>query len=225
MKLWKIFQETDQEYIDLMNNKMIIYNKNYDSFIEENDKDLQFAHKWLKKQYKVPNLKQYEYPWHLYYMIEGSVNPLNNKLFGIHSSGNYKVIIFDMPDKQVLLYDDDLFIICLNKGYLSLSESEDKEFDNYCKFLPKLGINLYKVFDDDYFYSLNQYQQNLAKAYLQKIYWSWKRIFNINLPANNWISYKDKTILGLTWELKTINITNIIDFTVTKREYEQYYEY
>lgn len=223
MKLWKIFQETNQEYIDLMNNNIITYNFKYPSFYEENDKDINYAYKWLKKQYKVPNPQNYEFPWHLYYKIEGSANPLTNKLFGIHSPGNYIIIIFDIPDKQVLLYDDDLFIICLNKGYLSLSEQEDNEFDQYRKFLPKLGIDLYKVFDGDYFCKLNIKQQNLAKSYLQKIYWSWKRIFNIHLPANDWISYADKTIFGLAWELKKNDITDIINFTVTEKEYNDYY--
>ena len=223
MQLWKIFQESDQEYIDLMNNGIITYNVNYKSFIEENDIDLQFAYEWLKKQYKVSS--EYKWPWHLYYMIEGSTDPLNNKLFGIHSPGEYKIIIFDIPADQVLLYDDDLFIVCLNRSYLSLSEQEDKEFDQYCRSFPKLGINLYKVFDENYVNKLNIHQQNLVKSYLQLVYQSWKRIFNIHLPANEWIGCADKTIFGITWELTTINIINIINFSVSEKEYNDFYNW
>lgn len=223
MNLWKVFKETDQEYIDLMNNGIITYNKNYQSFFEENDKDLKLVYKWLKKQYKVPS--KYEFPWHLYYQVEGSTNPLDNKLFGVNSPGDYIIIVFDIPEELVKLYDDDLFIICLNYGYLSLTEQEDKEFDNYCKFLPKLGIDLYKVFNKDYFYELNTQQQNLAKVYLQKIYWSWKRIFNIYLPANEWTVCKEKTIFGMVWELTITNIKDIINFSVSEKEYNNYYNW
>lgn len=223
MKLWKIFQETDPEYIDLMENNIITYNPKYLSFYEENDEFTGQAYKWLKCQYKVANPNNYLFPWHLYYKVEGSTDPLNNKLFGISSPGNYIAIIFNIPDNQVLLYDDDLFIICLNRGYLSLTEQEDNEFEQYSRFLPKLGINLYKVFDENYFIKLNQSQQNLAKTYLQKVYQSWKRIFNIHLPANCWISCVDKTILGLTWELKKNDITDIINFTVTEHQYINYW--
>lgn len=223
MKLWKISQETDKEYIDLMNNGIITFNKDYISFTEELDSDLKYAYLWLRKQYKIPG--KYEFPWTLHYKVEGSTNPLNNKLFGVHSPGNYKALIFDIPDNQVLLYDDDLFIICLNRGYLSLSEKEDNEFDLYCKCLPKLGIDLYKVFDEEYFYKLNYHQQNLARTYLSKIYWSWKRIFNLNLHADDWVTYKDKTIYGLIWELRKEDIAEIIDFSVSEKEYNDYYNY
>jgi len=223
MKLWKVFQNTDLEYIDLMKNNIITYNSKYYSFYEENDAFTSQAYKWLKCQYKVSNPNNYMFPWHLHYMVEGSMDPLYNKLFYAHSPGNYIIVVFNIPDNQVLLYDDDLFIICLNRGYLSLTEQEDNEFDRYCKCLPKLGINLYKVFDEDYFYKLNIWQQNLAKIYLQKIYRSWKRIFNIYLPKNDWISCSDKTIFGLTWELKKNDITNIINFTVTDNEYKNYW--
>ena len=222
MKLWIVLKETDQEYIDLMKNNVISYNKNYKSFIEENDKDLQDVYIWLKQQYKI--LSNYEFPWHLYYKVEGSTDPLNNKLFSVNSPGDYKILMFNIPDNQVLLYDDDLFIMCLNHSYVSLSEEEDNEFELYCKCLPKLGIDRYKVFNQNYLYKLSDYQQNLAKAYLSKIYKSWKRIFNLNLQTNDWITCNE-TIFGLTWELKKDDIINIIDFSVSEKEYNDYYNW
>jgi len=40
MKVWKIYTPEEQEYIDLMNGKLLSFNKNYSSFSEEFDPDL-----------------------------------------------------------------------------------------------------------------------------------------------------------------------------------------
>jgi len=223
MRLWQVFSPEDQEYIDLMEKGIIFYNKNYKSFIEENDIDLAPVYTWLASQFKVPG--KYKFPFHLFYQVEGSSNPMDNKYFAIHCSGLYKIIIFDIDDKKVKLYDDDLFVICLNHGYLSLSEQEDNEFENYIKCFPKLGINTYELFDEQYVNSLNEMQKRFAKEYLSRIYKSWKHIFNIHLPVNNWSVGKYKTIMGMTWTLHKNQINNIIDFYVTEEEIKRYYQF
>lgn len=222
MKLWIVLQKTDNEYIDLMKNDKIYYNPQYKYFIEENDKDIQFAYIWLANQMRKKVFSTYEFPFHLYYSIEGSYNPLNNKLFGITSPGDYIIINFDIPDKKVLLYDDDLFIICLNQGYVSLSEQEDIEFDHIYKFLPKLiGMNHYHILKNNNFTSI---EQRFVDMYKRDLYKSWERIFKIKLPNNNWsVTTQDKTIFGLVWELKKEYIIDIINFNVSQSEYMSYY--
>ena len=222
MKLWKIYTKQEQEYIDLMNGKTLVFNKNYSSFAEEIDPDLQHTYKWLAKQLKVPS--KYEFPFQLLHTVEGSTDPMNNKFFGIYNPGDYIIVIFDIDDKLVRLYDDDLFIICLNHGYLSLSEAEDLEWENYIKFFPELGINPRKLFNDDYLNSLNNSQRNLANTYLKAVYASWNRIFNLYLKPSEWIVTVDKTIVGMTWTLHKDQISDIINFSVSESELKNYYD-
>ena len=224
MKLWMVLQKTDNEYIDLMKNNKIYYQQQYKYFIEENDQDLQFAYIWLANKMRKKVFSLHQFPFHLYYKIEGSQNPLDNKLFGINSPGEYIIINFDIPNKEVLLYDDDLFVICLNQGYVSLSEQEDIEFDHIYKFLPKLiRMNYYQIFKTDKF---NCIEQRFVNMYKKDLYKSWERIFKINLPNNNWsIISQDKTIFGLVWELKKENIIDIINFNVSQEEHDKYYNW
>lgn len=221
MKLWKIYTPEEQEYVDLMNGKLLSFNKNYSSFSEELDSDLAPVYKWLAKQLKVSS--KYEFPFQLLHTVEGSTDPMNNKFFGIYKSGNYIVVVFDIDDKLVRLYDDDLFIICLNHGYLSLSEAEDLEWEKYIKFFPKLGINPRELFNEAYLNTLNNSQRNLANTYLKAVYKSWNQIFNLHLQPNEWIVAIDKTIIGMTWTLHKDQINNIINFSVSESELKAYY--
>lgn len=220
MKLWKIYTSEEQEYIDLMNGKLLSFNKNYSSFSEELDPDLAPIYKWLAKQLKISS--KYEFPFQLLHTVEGSTDPMNNKFFGIYKPGDYIVIVFDIDDKLVRLYDDDLFIICLNHGYLSLSEAEDLEWEKYIKFFPELGINPRELFSEDYLNTLNNSQRNLANTYLKAVYKSWNRIFNLHLQPNEWIVAIDKTIIGMTWTLHKDQISNIINFSVSESELKAY---
>lgn len=224
MKLWKIYAQKEQEYIDLMNQEFISYDSSYNSFCEENDTWLRPVYQWLVQQFKVPNTGNYEFPFHAFYQVEGSTDPLNNKYFGIHSPGDYIVVEFDIDKKNILLYDDDLFIICLNHGYLSLTEAEDRQFDNYIKFFPQLGIDIKKlIMDKNYIYTLTRSQQNLAHTYLDKLYTSWRRIFNLNIQPNSWVGFANKTILGIVWTLSKEQISNTINFSVSESELNAYY--
>lgn len=220
-----ITSKEQKEYQNLMKDDNIYYIPNtYQHFTEADDKDLQSTYIWLADKYRKKVQSIHQFPWTLYYQIEGSYDPLNNKLFGVHRPGDYVILVFDIDDKKIMLYDDDLFIICLNWGYLSFSEQEDNEIDTYTKCFPKLGIDLYKSRDENYVNQLMNYQQSLLNTYLKMMYKSWENIFNINLPADNWCVAKDKTIMGMTWELNKNELINIIKYNVSEEEYKKYYE-
>lgn len=186
------------------------------------------CYRWMADQLRKQVNSSLKYPRWIWYQIEGNNSPLSvNKCFYRVDNGEFVLLVFDVPEKLVLLSDYIIWHICLNGGHLEYTEKEsdawDKLIDSYSDFLykRKSQLNLNQIMNDEYFFSLSPVDRSYAEPIRQKIFDSWKIVFDITI-VNDWIGSEDRTIQGVTWTLDKKDLIETHFFTLIEEDHKRY---
>jgi hypothetical protein len=120
--------------------------------------------------------------------------------------GEMVIIEFKLKAARALLSDHELWHIPLNRGYVSLTEKEDKAFDRKVK----------KLTGRDEFWHLDLLPEELR----QEVFKSWERIFDfdlLNLHADKKWNYKVRYVQAVTEEVRLEQIVSVRPFTGTSK--------
>ena len=131
-----------------------------------------------------------EYPVWAWYQWEGARKKpdLRRERWGNGWKGDrFACMEIDIPDKDVLLSDFDLWSIMLNDGLLSETEEEDSELENKYNAISE------------------EEQREMKKK-------NRKRVFDLSYLNNKWILRGD-SIQATFWELRREQIRNVRMFT------------
>jgi len=159
--------------------------------------DFKFAYDWMTEKMKKRKLmppKGISYPVWAWYQWEGERKRRDMREGG-HAKRGEKIVqlTIEIPDKDVLLSDFDLFHYVLNRWHLPIDEQDDTDFEEKYK---SLGYTWHDL--------QNFNIQSQEMEYLrEKITLSWGRIFELEHEDAGWLyGKKDKKSIQATfWEL------------------------
>lgn len=205
MVLWTLQHEA--AYVSLQRNGCLCANEQTLCFQPE-DGHCYSAYLWLSKQFatKVPSPSPaVRFPIWAWLRREGKSGKPDMRESGHAKRGTPLVRLkIDVPEKEVLLSDFNLWHFVLNYWYLPANESDGEEFD---QFLDEHGLTFQALQD------FNQQTSDLFYA-REKIESSWERIFDISREDDGYLygSNSRKSIQAIFWRLSASQILSAEHF-------------
>lgn len=192
MLLWTVQSYTAYEN---MVKTGVLSNSEAHLFCEDNFK---YAYDWITGKMKEHSLMPQEginYPVWAWYQWEGKRKRRDMREGG-HGKHGEKILqlTIDIPDKDVLLSDFDLFHYVLNYWYLPIDEQDDIKFEEEYK---SLGFIWHDLQD----FSIQSQEMNCLR---RKITSSWNRIFELEYEDDGWLyrTNNKKSIQAIFWKLQ-----------------------
>ncbi len=192
MLLWTIQNYT--AYENMLKSGLLTANEDY-LFCED---DFKFAYNWMTAKMKEHNIippQGINYPVWGWYQWEGKRKRRDMRESG-HAKRGDKIIqlTIEVPDKEVMLSDFDLFHYVLNYWYLPIDEQDDNKFEDEYK---SLGFTWHDLQD----FNIQSQEMDFLR---KKITSSWNRIFELEYEDDGWLYGKNdkKSIQATFWELQ-----------------------
>ena len=234
MYVWTILKDK-QEYDTLMQDGILYCDHSNNNVMVHEWPELKNCYDWIAQKLRVKTnrywwytlkygIKNLVYPRWVWYKIEGNTNPMEiNKCFYSGMPGDYKLLIFDIDSKYILLSDYDRWHLCMMRCHLENSEEETNAWD---KYVETCDIDYLKIFDDDYYNTLSVFKKNRVDYLRKSIIKSWDEVLDID-KENDYSCMKnsEKTIQGVTWFFRKKDLCFATDFHISRKELDKYNEH
>lgn len=164
----------------------------------------QYAYNWIGKELvkkeKRPS-RMAKYPIMTWYQMDGKKHL--KEILLPEKDRNSIVLLVEIPDKEVLLFDERLFHYIKNYFYIPLDESDFKRFE---LALEKLNLNEYKM-------RIRSADYSAAACMRRMIEESWSRVFDLKKEDGYIYGLNSrKSIQAAIWKVSLHQVKTVYSF-------------
>ena len=198
---------SETEYQQLQKTGILTCDEKNPHVCANEDKEVfRLPYLFMAKKLREKCPSQITYPKWAYLIYNGQNKKFPKSVFRSGEEWFYLLKI-QKQKSEVLLSDIDLYTLCLNQTKICQSETESDEF---YKKIDRYNLEPYNIFSGEN--DVNPKALELRKEIIE----SWDWIFDIH-NENEYMTYKNKTIQAVFWELKKEDIICVKKYKQRKR--------